>query len=117
MRWLLTSRRRVALVTLGLLLLLDLARSIYANIGYANPAEPWQAAPYQAIAWPPGSDLVSDAPVGQRVYAQRCAICHGPNGRGDGPAAPSLIPDRATSLWASSSISLPRLASHQPTMI
>ena len=27
-----------------------------------------------------------------RVYAQRCAVCHGPDGRGNGPAAPSLIP-------------------------
>src|SRR3712207_653335 len=92
MRRLLTSRRRVALATLGLLLLLDLARSLYARQGYAAPAEPWQAAPYQAISWPPGAQFAPNAPLGQRVYAQRCAICHGPTGRGDGPAAPSLIP-------------------------
>jgi len=26
------------------------------------------------------------------VYASRCAVCHGPSGRGDGPAAAGLVP-------------------------
>src|SRR6266850_5309750 len=26
------------------------------------------------------------------MYTQRCAVCHGLDGRGNGPAAPSLIP-------------------------
>src|SRR5439155_22923432 len=34
----------------------------------------------------------SDRPLGERVYARRCAVCHGPDGRGNGPAAPSMIP-------------------------
>ncbi len=94
MRWLLGSRRRVMLVVLGLLLLLDLGRSIYARLGYARPLEIWQpvATLYADLTWPPGADLPSTAPPGQRIYAQRCAVCHGPDGRGNGPAAPSLIP-------------------------
>jgi mono/diheme cytochrome c family protein len=28
----------------------------------------------------------------QQVYATRCAVCHGPTGRGDGPGAPGLTP-------------------------
>ena len=36
--------------------------------------------------------MASNAPHGQRIYAQHCAVCHGPNGRGNGPAAPSLRP-------------------------
>jgi cytochrome c oxidase cbb3-type subunit 2 len=36
--------------------------------------------------------LPPNAPLGARVYAQRCAVCHGPDGHGNGPAAPSMIP-------------------------
>jgi mono/diheme cytochrome c family protein len=93
-RRLLGSRGRVVLVTLGLLVLLDLGRSLYARLGYASPVETWQPDPkiYSDIAWPPGADLPADTPAGAKVYAQRCAVCHGPDGRGNGPAAPSLIP-------------------------
>ncbi len=31
------------------------------------------------------------------LYAERCATCHGPDGRGDGPAAPGMLP-RPTNL-------------------
>jgi cytochrome c553 len=31
-------------------------------------------------------------PVGKRVYLERCAPCHGDDGRGDGPAAAALEP-------------------------
>jgi copper transport protein len=33
--------------------------------------------------------------AGQRLYAQRCVLCHGPAGRGDGPLAPGLRPPPA----------------------
>lgn len=32
------------------------------------------------------------APDARTLYAQRCAVCHGPDGRGDGPAAGLLSP-------------------------
>lgn len=88
------SRRRVLCVTLGLLIALDLGRSLFAHFGYREPVERWHPDPqrYAAIAWPPGSDQRSDAPRGALLYAQHCAVCHGPDGRGNGPAAPSLIP-------------------------
>jgi mono/diheme cytochrome c family protein len=94
MRWFLASRRRVVLVILGVLVVLDLGRSLYARLGYARPTELWQPEPrvYTDLAWPPGNNLPANAPPGQRLYAQRCAVCHGPDGRGNGPAAPSLIP-------------------------
>ncbi len=94
MRWMLVSRSRVVLVTIALLLVLDAGRSLYARVGYARPVEVWQPAPsvYADLTWPPGADLPAATPTGQRVYAQRCAVCHGPDGRGNGPAAPSLIP-------------------------
>lgn len=31
-------------------------------------------------------------PAGQRLYVQNCTTCHGPSGRGDGPAALALNP-------------------------
>ncbi|MGE3151352.1 MAG: c-type cytochrome [Nitrospiraceae bacterium] len=90
----LRSRRRVVGGTLGLLLLLDLGRSIYARVGYSQPFENWQPDPsvHAELTWPPGADLSPDTPTGQRVFAQRCAVCHGPDGRGNGPAAPALTP-------------------------
>ena len=91
--WLTASRKRAILITLLILLLLDAGRSLYARIGYASPAEPWQDAPYQSIVWPPSAEaLPPTAPLGAQLYAKRCALCHGPNGQGDGPAAPSMIP-------------------------
>jgi cytochrome c553 len=92
--WLLRSRWRVLLIAIGLLLLLDLGRSMYARVGYAKPTEVWQPDPavYADLTWPPGTDLPPTAALGQQIYIQRCAVCHGPDGRGNGPAAPSLIP-------------------------
>ena len=94
MRWVLARRSHVVLTALALFLLLDLGRSIYARIGYARPTEVWQplSSVYADLTWPPGSDVPSTAPLGRRIYAQRCAVCHGPDGRGNGPAAPSMIP-------------------------
>ena len=91
---LLGSRRRVLVATLGALSVLDLGRSIYAHVGYARPVELWQPDPkrYADIAWPPGADLPPDTPRGAVIYGRHCAVCHGPDGRGNGPAAPSLIP-------------------------
>ena len=91
---LLTSRRRVALATLALLLGLDACRSVYARLGYARPYELWQPERrvYADLLWPPERNVPPGAPLGQRIYTERCAVCHGPDGRGNGPAAPSLIP-------------------------
>src|SRR5207245_10987128 len=83
---LLASRRRVFFAALGLLLVLDVGRSILGRLGYAHPTATWQPDPavYADLTWPPGADLAADVPLGRRVYAQRCAVCHGPDGRGNG---------------------------------
>jgi mono/diheme cytochrome c family protein len=88
------TRRRILLVTLALLLALDLGRSEYARLGAATPTRLWSPSSQYAepIAWPPGRDLGAGAPVGKRLYAQHCAVCHGAAGHGNGPAAPSLRP-------------------------
>jgi mono/diheme cytochrome c family protein len=86
--------RRIAVITLLLLVMLDLGRSAYARLGSAQPTALWQPDPGEAvdIAWPPGQDTPTDAPAGRRLYAAYCAVCHGPEGHGNGPAAPALIP-------------------------
>ncbi len=75
-------------------LLLDLCLSLNARLGYSSPSERWQPNPKQFadLSWPPGADLPENTPLGESVYARHCAVCHGPGGRGNGPAAPSLIP-------------------------
>src|SRR3989441_452030 len=88
------ARHRVRWASIALLIALDAGRSINARMGYAKPAEVWQPnhAAYADLRWPPGAEASSNIPLGARVYAQRCAVCHGPDGRGNGPAAPSMIP-------------------------
>jgi mono/diheme cytochrome c family protein len=79
----------------GLLLLaLDVGRSVWARVGLAHPSAEYRPDPaqYADLVWPPGADLARGAPLGARVFAQHCAVCHGPNGRGNGPAAPSMVP-------------------------
>ena len=41
---------------------------------------------------PSGTETVPAGDAGAQVYAQRCALCHGAGGHGDGPAAASLNP-------------------------
>lgn len=87
-------RRRILFFLVAVLLALDAGRSLYARFGAAQPTTRHAADPQYArpIKWPPGSDLPANASAGARVYAEHCAICHGPDGRGNGPAAPSLQP-------------------------
>lgn len=51
------SRKRVVVVVLGLLLLLDLGRSLYVRIGYSEPTAIWHPDPkqYADIGWPPAA--------------------------------------------------------------
>src|SRR5213594_4477374 len=88
---LLASRRRVFVSALGLLLALDVGRSILGRLGYAHPTATWQPDPavYADLTWPPGADLAADVPLGRRVYAQRCPGHPGQRGAGNRPPAPS----------------------------
>jgi mono/diheme cytochrome c family protein len=88
------SRLGIILVSAALLLALDSGRSIWTRLALAVPSSEYrpEAAQYADLAWPPGATLGQGASLGARVFAQRCAVCHGPDGRGNGPAAPSMFP-------------------------
>src|SRR5579884_1077012 len=90
----LRSRPIMLIATLVVLVLLDVGRSVDARLAYQAPLQVWHptANQYVDMAWPPGADLPANAAAGQKLFVQHCATCHGPDGRGNGPAAPSLIP-------------------------
>jgi mono/diheme cytochrome c family protein len=40
----------------------------------------------------PGLLLAGDVTAGRALYQQYCSMCHGPQGKGDGPAASAMNP-------------------------
>jgi mono/diheme cytochrome c family protein len=40
----------------------------------------------------PGALLAADTAAGRALYQQYCSTCHGPQGKGDGPAASAMHP-------------------------
>ena len=57
--------------------------------------DPWRDLFLQAL----GADAALELPTkpvdllaGERLYQQHCASCHGPRGRGDGPAGKGMVP-------------------------
>ena len=52
---------------------------------------------WDVAAYVYGGGLTADqVAVGQAIYEASCASCHGPEGRGDGPEAPQIMPDLAS---------------------
>ena len=45
------------------------------------------------IAAPTASFAAGDAAKGKEIFSQRCATCHGMEGKGDGPAGIALPPE------------------------
>ncbi len=90
----LRSRRFIALSAIVLLLVIDAGRSLIGHFGYQTPAAIWHPDPkvYADMAWPPSANVPANATHAQRVYLEKCAFCHGQDGRGNGTAAPSMIP-------------------------
>jgi mono/diheme cytochrome c family protein len=88
------SRLGIILVSAALLLALDAGRSIWTRLAFAVPSSEYRPDPaqYADLPWPPGANLGQHVSLGAKVFAQRCAVCHGPDGEGNGPAAPSMFP-------------------------
>lgn len=78
------------------LLALPLLLAIACGPGDApKPPEPPPAAPDPTpspVDEVPEGDLRGDASAGAQTYQLYCTTCHGPQGKGDGPAAPKNPP-------------------------
>jgi mono/diheme cytochrome c family protein len=58
-----------------------------------------------ALVTATGQVSAGDAAAGETRFKQLCGTCHGPTGKGDGPAAPGLNPkprDMSDAAWQSS---------------
>jgi mono/diheme cytochrome c family protein len=53
---------------------------------------------------PAVKDVTVPVERGKSIYDERCAVCHGPQGRGDGPEAPFLSPRPGSLVSAGTSI-------------
>lgn len=63
--------------------------------GTAPPAAAPQPAPVAAqppAPTPPPGPSAADLKEADEIFASRCTPCHGPKGRGDGPASAGLTP-------------------------
>ena len=85
---------KIALAAILVILLLDLGRSVLVRQAMIEPVSAWKpdARLYADMRWPPAAGAPETATPVQKLYVQHCAVCHGPDGRGNGPAAPSMIP-------------------------
>lgn len=83
-----TKNRRRLITTIGVVALSGAASGLLASAGQA-PAPSVKTAPYSAIGSVAGKDN----------FDAYCAVCHGLDGRGGGPAAPAMkapMPDLTT---------------------
>lgn len=68
------------------------------NSATGNPSPTSQAPPAEPPAGTAGPSAAAGKPgevslaVGDAVFQQRCVLCHGPNGMGDGPGGAALNP-------------------------
>lgn len=76
------TRRRVKILIVSLLAIV-----VAATLRIAAGAQPPPAAQPRSL-----ETAAAAAANGKAIYEQRCVECHGPAGRGDGPAATLLIP-------------------------
>jgi len=61
-----------------------------------TPSTPTETAaaptPNTAVGDTTGEAAMDPLVLGNKIYQERCALCHGPEGKGDGPAAAGLNP-------------------------
>lgn len=80
---------RTFLKALGLWTGVGLAVWLAFFLIFSKPGSPGTSSPQVSQQTANDSPGVAKA---REVYSQRCVACHGPNGRGDGPASAGLTP-------------------------
>ncbi len=99
----LNSRRLFAAVSLSLGVLVAALALVAGCGGQKEPATsngstsgstvtPTPTPPAPETTATPAPAPVAAADLGAKVFAQRCVLCHGPDGRGDGVGAKALNP-------------------------
>ena len=68
---------------------------LFASCVAGAAGEHWSAPPAAAKRQNPVASSEASIEEGKRLFKQNCAVCHGPAGHGDGPAAASLKPHPA----------------------
>jgi len=91
------ARPLTALATV--LVLTSLGNALVVGCGGKSQEQSGQSATPSATQTPQANTTPSastgaapEGDLGAKVYVQRCVLCHGPNGKGDGPAAAGLNP-------------------------
>ncbi len=84
---------RPLLAVAGVIALFTLGNALVAGCGGKSEqsSEGSSASQTQSATQAPAAS----APVeldGAKIYAEKCALCHGPNGKGDGPGGAALNP-------------------------
>ena len=77
-------------LTLGIVMLLTYAYSNGGTTETGSTSEKWVAPAAEAQKKNPVPVNDSSIALGQKIYLQRCAGCHGKTGKGDGPDAADL---------------------------
>jgi len=91
------SRKSRPLAPIAVLLILaTMTHALLVGCGGGGqkntPETPATDTPDTPIATDSGGVGGEGVAMGAKVYADRCALCHGPEGKGDGPAAAGLNP-------------------------
>src|SRR5690348_14149945 len=81
----------ILLAALGLLGGLETWHTTAADTS-VTPGQPWVVPPRAARKENPVPADSKSIAQGKELFTVGCVPCHGPTGRGDGPAAPSLLP-------------------------
>lgn len=81
--WATPRRRRAFTIAFPITVVAVVAGSLMAGSG---------AATLSGAARAPIAPTTESTARGRAIYVERCAVCHGDAGRGDGPAAPGLFP-------------------------
>lgn len=82
-------RRFVLLVVVNIILLTACGASSNSSNSHSNEAPATVPAEYSGKQNPYGAEM---APEGDTFFQANCQMCHGAQGRGDGPAGASLVP-------------------------
>lgn len=69
----------------------DCAEDEMSQMAFASPINASPARP-RTNSSVPAFPIEVDESRGRNLYAENCASCHGPGGRGDGPGAAALLP-------------------------